>query len=208
MDLSAPPENSELIKLGHLPMDTFLIVGVGASAGGLNAFRRLLEHLPAEPGMSFVLVPHLSPSHESQMSSILQRSTKMPIREVKVGLVVVEPNHVYIISPNTMLVLAKGKLHATRPRPAGPYYKCIDDFLVSLAEEARERAIGIVLSGALSDGAIGIKAVKSGGGITFAQDESAEFPAMPQAAIATGSVDFVLPPEAIAQQLVRIGQHA
>ena len=104
-----------------------------------------------------------------------------------------------------MLVLSKGELHASRPRGAGSYNKCIDHFLVSLSQEARERAIGIILSGALSDGAIGIQAVKGEGGITFAQDELAEFHGMPRAAIATGSVDFVLPPKAIAQELMRIG---
>ena len=184
----------------------FPIAGVGASAGGLKAFQELLEHLPAKPGIAFVLVPHLAPAHQSMMSSILQRSSKMPIREVTEGTLV-EPDHVYVIPPNTTLALHKGKLHAIKPRIMAIRGDAIDYFLVSLAQEARERSIGIVLSGTASDGATGVKAIKSEGGITFAQDESAEFPGMPQAAISTGAIDFVLPPKEIAEELLRIVRH-
>jgi two-component system CheB/CheR fusion protein len=184
----------------------FPIAGVGASAGGLKAFQELLEHLPADPGLAFVLVPHLAPAHESMMSSILQRSSKMPIREVTEGTLV-EPDHVYVIPPDSTLALSEGILHTIKPRLAVSVHEPIDHFFVSLAEEAHEKAIGIVLSGTASDGATGVKAIKSEGGIIFAQDQSAEFSGMPQAAIATGSVDFVLPPKGIAQELLRIARH-
>src|SRR5882672_4019608 len=136
--MSAPGsrKKSQSIKPDKTVRNGFPIVGVGASAGGLKAFQQLLEHLPAEPGMAFVLIPHLAPSHESMMSAILQKSSKMPIQEVTEG-VAVRPNHVYIIPPNTTLSLSEGKLHAARPGPSGPYRESIDHFLLSLAGDAR-----------------------------------------------------------------------
>src|SRR5688572_29731833 len=182
------------------------IVGIGASAGGLKALQELLLHLPADLGMAYVLIPHLDPSHESLMPQLLRKVSTMPLLEVLEGTKV-EANHVYIVTPNTTLGLSDGVLHAIKPRMAGPARECIDYFLVSLAEAAGEMSIGIILSGTASDGSVGIRAIKANGGITFAQDESAEFSGMPQAAIGTGAVDLVLPPKGIAEELQRISKH-
>lgn len=156
--------------------------------------------------MAYVMIPHLDPKHSSLMPQLLQKVSTMPLLEVVEGTRV-EPNHVYIVTPNTTLGISDGVLHTIKPRISGPVQECIDYFLVSLAEAAREKAIGIILSGTASDGSVGIKAVKAEGGITFAQDESAEFSGMPQAAIGTGAVDLVLPPRGIAEELARIARH-
>ncbi len=185
---------------------SFPIAAVGASAGGLKAFQELLAELPEKPGISFVLVPHLSPEHPSLISTILQKSSRMPIREVT-DEALVEPDHVYVIPPNSTLSMHDGQLRAIKPRLGLAVRDCINYYMVSLAETARERAIGIILSGTASDGATGIKAIKTEGGITFAQNETAEYSGMPQAAIATGAVDFVLSPAEIARELLRIARH-
>lgn len=156
--------------------------------------------------MAYVLIPHLNPKHESLMPQLLQKVSTMPLTEVTEGTRV-EPNHVYIVTPNTTLRLSDGVLHTIQPRIAGPVQECIDFFLVSLAEAAGEKAIGVILSGTASDGSAGVKAIKADGGITFAQDESAEFSGMPQAAIGTGAVDLVLAPQGIAEELARIAKH-
>jgi len=188
---------------GKLP---FPVVGIGASAGGLKALQELLLHLPADLGMAYILIPHLDPRHESLMPQLLRKVSTMPLLEVVEGTKV-EPNHVYIVTPNTTISLSNGLLHVIKPRIAGPVQECIDFFLVSLAEAAAEKAIGIILSGTASDGSVGIKAIKADGGITFAQDESAEFSGMPQAAVGTGAVDLVLAPREIAEELAQIAKH-
>ena len=184
----------------------FPIVGVGASAGGLEAFTDLLKHLPADTGMSFVLVQHLDPHHESALSQLLARVTPMPVQEVTNNLRV-QPNHVYAIPPNTRLTIDQGllKLQLRQPNrtPAHP----IDAFFESLAQDQRERAIGIVLSGTATDGTVGLEAIKAEGGITFAQDDSARHDSMPRSAVAAGCVDFILSPEVIAKELARIAKH-
>jgi len=184
----------------------FPVVGIGASAGGLKAIQELLLHLPPDLGMAYVLIPHLDPNHESLMPQILQKVSTMPLKELTEETRV-EPNRVYIVTPNTTLGLSDGVLHTIKPRIAGPVQECIDYFFVSLAEAAGDKAVGIVLSGTASDGSVGVKAIKAEGGITFAQDESAEFSGMPQAAIGTGAVDLVLPPRGIAEELARISKH-
>ena len=185
----------------------FPIVGIGASAGGLKAFQDLLTHLPKQPGIAIVLVPHLDPTHESMMSEILRKSTSLPIQEAHDGMKI-ENNHVYILKPNTSLTLLDGKLRsdALQRAPWGTRH-CIDTFLISLARECRGTAIGVILSGSASDGSAGIKAIKAEGGITFAQDSTAEFPGMPEAAAHTGAIDYVLPPKGIAAELTRIARH-
>lgn len=172
----------------------------------MKAFQELLQHLPRAPGVALVLIPHLDPSHESLMPGLLQRASKMPVLEVADGMLL-ERDHVYVIAPNTTLALVEGRLHTIKPRMNTRTHECIDFFLLSLAREARERALAVILSGTASDGAIGIQAVKAEGGITFAQDRSAEFPGMPQAAVSTGAVDFVLPPADIAAEIVRVASH-
>lgn len=184
----------------------FPIVGIGASAGGLEAFTALLEHLPSDTGMGFVLVQHLDPQHESALTQILSRATSMPVSEVTNNLAV-QPNRVYVITPNTKLRIAKGVLKLQpRGKDKGPT-RSIDFFLESLAQDQGERAIGVVLSGTATDGTVGLEAIKAGGGITVAQDDSARYDSMPHNAIASGCVDFVLSPEGIAQELARIAKH-
>ena len=182
------------------------IVGVGASAGGLEAFEQLLTALPSDTGMAFVLVQHLAPKHESILAELLTKSAKMPVLEVHEGMAV-EPNRVYVIPPNADMSVHQGVLHLT---PFAPDRRRmpIDMFLRSLAEDQQARSIGVILSGTASDGTIGIQSIKAMGGVTFAQDdESAKYSAMPRSAIAAGNVDFVLSPQAIARELSRIAKH-
>ncbi len=184
----------------------FPIVGIGASAGGLEAFTELLKHLPFDTGLGFVLVQHLDPQHESALPQLLMRATSMVVCEVTNNLRV-QANHVYVIPPNTNLGIAQGVLRL-RPRlqtrtPA----RSIDFFFESLALDQRERAIGVVLSGTATDGTLGLEAIKAEGGITFAQDDSARYDSMPRSAVAAGCVDFVLKPEDIAKELARIAKH-
>src|SRR5437870_6708610 len=185
----------------------FPIVGIGASAGGLEAFSELLSNLPVEPTMAFVLIQHLDPKHPSILSDILSRTTRMSVVEAKHGMRV-EPGHVYVMPPNARMTIAGEVLHlGPRSDDRGPQLP-IDHFLRSLAEDLGSRAIGVILSGSASDGALGLKAIKAEGGTTFAEaPQSAKFDCMPRSAVASGAVDFVLPPKAIAQELIRIGRH-
>lgn len=183
----------------------FPIVAIGASAGGLEAFADLLGHLPPDTGMAFVVVQHLAPAHESHLSEILQRATAMPVGEVH-DEPRVEPNRVYVIPPDRNMVIAKGRL-ALVERDRGQQNRPIDLFMRHLAEDQRHLAIGVVLSGMAADGSIGVQEIKASGGITFAQDESAQQPSMPRSAVATGCVDFVLSPQGIAEELARIASH-
>jgi two-component system CheB/CheR fusion protein len=182
------------------------IVAIGASAGGLEAFTGLLKHLPIDTGLGFVLVQHLDPQHESALTQLLARATAMSVREVTNNLRV-RANHIYVIPPNCCMAIAKGVLKL-RPREGGraPNHS-IDFFFESVAQDQRERAIGIILSGTASDGTLGLEAIKAEGGITFAQDESARYDSMPRSAVAAGCVDFVLSPENIAKEVARIARH-
>jgi two-component system, chemotaxis family, CheB/CheR fusion protein len=185
----------------------FPIVGVGASAGGLEAFTQLLKALPSRTGMAYVLVQHLDPTHESVLTELLTKTTEMTVRQVT-DATPVEPNHVYVIPPNVDMIISQGILRLTARTEARGHHMPIDRFLRSLAEELGSNAIGVVLSGTASDGTLGLAAIKAEGGITFAQDEkSAKFDGMPQSAIAAGCVDLVLPPDGIAEELARICEH-
>jgi two-component system CheB/CheR fusion protein len=186
---------------------TFPIVGIGASAGGLEAFKRLLSNLPSDSGMGIVFIQHLSPTHESQLSEILSGSTEMPVVEAENGASV-QPNHVYVIPPNADLAILNGLLNVMPRAEAKERHMAIDYFFRSLAQDRGRQAIGVLLSGSNSDGALGLQAIKAEGGITLAQDEqSAQYSTMPRSAINVGAVDFVLSPEHIAAELARIGQH-
>jgi two-component system CheB/CheR fusion protein len=157
--------------------------------------------------MAFVLVQHLDPKHESQLAEIFSRVTSMPVAEVKDGMRV-EPNHVYIIAPNTNMSLQDGVLRLQPRQDSETRYMPVDVLFRSLASVQKDKAIGVILSGTASDGAAGMKAIKQVGGITFAQDEdSAKHFGMPQSSIAAGAVDFVLSPEQIAKRLTSIGRH-
>jgi two-component system CheB/CheR fusion protein len=184
----------------------FPIVGIGASAGGLEAISELLSSMPADAGVALLIVQHLDPSRDSLLVDILSRRTPMSVEEVVDGSDI-EINRVYIIPPNTSMSVVQGRLRL-QPRGAsfGPPMP-IDDLLESLANDQGVNAIGVVLSGSGTDGAIGMQAIKGRGGITFAQDEGARFSSMPHAAIGLGCVDLVLPPSAIAQELARVARH-
>ncbi|WP_305262841.1 chemotaxis protein CheB, partial [Nitrosomonas sp.] len=187
--------------------EIFPIVGIGASAGGLNAFTQLLKTLPIDTGMAFVLVQHLDPKHVSLLPDLIKRTTAMPVIEISDNLRV-EPNHIYVMPPTHSLALLHGVLQLLpRPDVRGKFLP-IDDFLTSLAQDRQNHAIAIILSGTAYDGTLGIQAIKTAGGITFAQTEdSAEYDGMPHSAIASGHVDFVLPPKEIAHKLAQIAHH-
>src|SRR5260221_2772538 len=185
---------------------SFPIVGVGASAGGLEAFIQLLKAVPPQLGMAFVLVPHLDPSHESAMTELLARVTNLPVLQVSDGMQV-SPNHVYIIPPNAEMTISGGVLHLTNRKLSRPQM-LIDTFFRSLAVDQGTNAIGVILSGTATDGTLGLTAIKGEGGITFAQDSaSAKYDGMPTSAIAAGCVDVVLPPAQIPRELARIYHH-
>jgi two-component system, chemotaxis family, CheB/CheR fusion protein len=201
---AAAPKLAPAQKASGQPV---FIVGVGASAGGLEAFEQLVAALPQHSGMAFVLVQHLAPTHESMLSQLLSRSTKMPVVEVKQGMRV-EGNHVYVIPPNADMSISKGVLHLATPSSDRARRMPIDSFLRSLAEDQEGRAIGVILSGTASDGTLGLQAIKAHGGVTFAQDEAtAKYYAMPRSAVVAGNVDFVLPPDLIAAELDKITEH-
>jgi two-component system, chemotaxis family, CheB/CheR fusion protein len=185
----------------------FPIVGIGASAGGLSAYTKLLKALPVDTGMGFVLVQHLDPKHASMLPELLGRTTLMPVVEIKDGMQVVA-NNVYVMPPNHSLAILHGRLHLMpRPDALGKHLP-IDDFFRTLADDMQNNAIGVILSGTASDGTFGLRAIKAEGGITFAQSEvSCEYEGMPHSAIAAGHVDFVLTPEDIARELARIAKH-
>jgi chemotaxis methyl-accepting protein methylase/signal transduction histidine kinase len=184
-------------------------VGIGASAGGIEALTQLLSHLPPDTGMAFVVIQHLAPTHPSLLKDVLVKTTSMPVTEAQPHGAVVEPNHVYVIPPNTDLAIRNGVLHVlTRLEDARRPHLPIDAFFRSLAGERKTTAIGVVLSGASADGTQGLKAIKVEGGISFAQDpQTAKYPTMPESAISAGAVDYVLAPEQIAVELARLATH-
>ena len=181
------------------------VVGVGASAGGLEAFTDFLKHLPRDSGMAFVLIQHLDPKQHSQLTELLAKTTRMSVVEVTADSTL-KPDTVYVIAPGTLLRLSDGRL---RIEPRGTSRDLpIDRFLRSLALENGSNAIGVVLSGTASDGTLGLKTIKSEGGVTFVQEPStAKFDGMPRSAIAAGVADFVLPPAEIARRVARLKNH-
>ena len=184
---------------------TVPIVAIAASAGGLEALSELLAALPAACGLACIVVQHLDPDHESLLADILAKRTSLPVLPAHDG-VVAESDHVYVIPPNTTLTLTGDRIRVT-PRATGRHHPA-DILFTSLADEHGDGAIGVVLSGGDTDGALGVQAIKARGGITFAQEPaSARFPSMPRNAIATGCVDFVLRPNEIALELTRLSRH-
>jgi two-component system CheB/CheR fusion protein len=189
---------------------TFPVVGVGASAGGLSAFEAFFSGMPADgnPGMAFVLVQHLAPDHKSILSDLVKRYTRMQVFDVEDGMRV-EPNCTYVIPPNRDMAFLNGTLQLLEPSSPRGMRLPIDFFFRSLAHDQREKAICIVLSGTGSDGTLGARAVKGEGGMVMAQiPESTEYDGMPRSAIATGLVDFVLPPAEMPAQLISYVTHA
>ena len=177
------------------------IVGIGGSAGALNAYKNLLEALPPDTDLAFVIISHMSPSAYSQLALILSRHTKMPVIVASMKMPILR-NHVYVIPNGVDLLIENYAFKVLSPRSIG--HKQIDVFFVSLAEAMGIGAIGIVLSGYNGDGTEGCKQIKAKGGITFAQDVSAEVPHMPLIAQASGCIDFVMSPQKIAAKLKKL----
>ena len=191
------------VPLGYC-MD-FSVVGIGASAGGLEAFQLLLANLPVDTGLAFVFVQHLDPTHTSDLTKVLSGCSSIPVQEA-VDDLDIEPNNLYVIPPAVTLEIAGDKLKLTprAPSRSAPHTP-INQFLKSLAKEWGSRAIGVILSGAGTDGAKGLEAVKAAGGATFAQDPiTASFDSMPRTSIGSGCVDFVLSPQDIAGELTKL----
>jgi two-component system CheB/CheR fusion protein len=202
---SARSSTDDLPGLVPSPL-SFPVVGIGGSAGGLQALLRFFQNMPADPGMAFVVILHLARDHESNAAAILQRVTSMPVAQVA-SSVPIEPNHVYVIAPGADLSMNDGHLEVSDLRP-GPAV-AIDVFFRTLAQVHASRAICVVLSGTGSDGAVGLTRVKEVGGITMAQTpEDAEHDDMPRAAIATERVDIVLPAAAMGAKLVELWANA
>jgi two-component system, chemotaxis family, CheB/CheR fusion protein len=183
------------------------IVGIGSSAGGLEALTQFLGATPADSGMAFVLVQHLDPTQPSLMAELLQRHTAMPVMQVTDGMQI-EANAVYVIAPNSDMALLHGRLHLMVPTAARGRRLPIDFLFRSLAEDQHEKAIGIILSGTGSDGTLGLRSIKGEGGMVMAQEPTtAGYAGMPQSAIATGLVDYILPAHKMPQQLLSYGRH-
>ncbi|WP_428827444.1 chemotaxis protein CheB [Azonexus sp. IMCC34842] len=188
------------------PLD-FPIVGIGCSAGGLEALERFLTNVPAGCGFAFVIVQHLDPTHLSALPDLLQRFTSMPVTEIEDGLRL-QPDSVYVIPPNKDLSLLHGKLHLLEPVATRGLRLPIDFFLRTLAEDLKEKAIGVILSGMGSDGVFGLRAIKEKTGLTLAQDPaSAKADSMPHSAIQAGVVDIVAPPEALPGRIADYLRH-
>ena len=199
-----PKEDKNKPKI--LSKNLFPVVGIGASAGGLEAFKKLIKTIPDNSGMAYILVQHLHPEHSSSLPEILQRETTIPVYEIRDN-VEVQPDHIYIIPSNKMLVATDGILQLSPRPPRDQKNMPIDIFFSSLAEVHQSHAIGIVLSGTGADGTIGLKKIKDQGGITFAEaPDSAAYDAMPQSAIDANVVDFILAPEKMPQQLLELNR--
>jgi two-component system CheB/CheR fusion protein len=181
---------------------SFPIVAIGASAGGVEAVSELFSALPPDTGMAYVYIQHLDRHFESRLSEIISTKTRMPVIEARHQMQI-EPDHVYVIPPNKELLLEEGKL-ILQPR-GEDHWMPIDSFMNQLAEN-QAKAIGIVLSGADTDGTLGLRAIKASGGVTMAQDDSAQFKTMPRSAISEGVADLTLSPTEIAKELVRLGR--
>jgi two-component system CheB/CheR fusion protein len=203
----AEAESDATPRIKSTPVVSPTIVAVGASAGGLDAFSQILENLPAAPNVAFVFVQHLSPQHESALPALLSVHTRLPVVPATDGAVI-EANRVYVMPPNVHMEIVEGRLNLL-PRPHDrSQFTPIDFFFESLARWAQERAIGVILSGTASDGAVGIREIKAVGGITIAQTpESARYDGMPRSSIATGMIDLVLPPQEIAEHISQVRQH-
>jgi two-component system, chemotaxis family, CheB/CheR fusion protein len=183
----------------------FTVVAIGASVGGLEAVSEFLRNLPPDTGMAFIYVQHLNPDHKSLLTSILSKITKMQVQEVE-NMEHIAPNNVYVIPTNKIIEVTDGHIKLLN-RPKNSSTISIDVLFSSLAQTHKENVIGIILSGNATDGTIGLKAIKDAGGLTFAQDDSAQASSMPHSAIAEGIVDFVLSPAEIAKELTYLSQN-
>ena len=185
----------------------FPIVAMGASAGGLKAFEQFFANMPPESGVGFVLVPHLDPSHTSMLPELLRKYTKMAVLQAEDGMKV-QRDRVHVLPPNTEMVIMNGALLLKKPKEPRGLRLPIDTFFRSLAEDQRDKAIGIILSGNGTDGTLGLRAIKAELGMAMVQEpSSAEYDSMPSSAIETGMVDYILSPEKMPAQLVTYKKH-
>ncbi len=199
---ASPPAAMDEVR--QATVAAFPIVGIGASAGGLEAFEQFFRACPADTGMAFVLVPHLDPGHESLLAEILQRSTAMQVLEA-LDQIAVEPNHVYVIPPNREMAILNGVLQLSVPELVRGQRMPIDGFLRSIAEDQAERAIGIILSGTATDGTLGLRAILGSGGVCMVQEPStAKYDGMPSSAINAGYATHVLPAEQMPTMLLEV----
>jgi two-component system, chemotaxis family, CheB/CheR fusion protein len=186
--------------------DRLIVVAIGASAGGIEATNELVKNLPADTGLSFVLIQHLDPKHNSMLTDLLSKQTAMGVSEVRDG-VEIERNHIYVIPPNASMSVSGKNLRLHPREEFRGVHMPIDFFMRSVAEGYGGRSIGVVLSGSGSDGTQGIAEIQALGGVTFAQDDAtAKYNSMPRSAVNSGSVDYVLPPKQIARELARIAR--
>lgn len=211
-DAGAQPEQehdrqAQPVDAEERPRLDFPIVGLGASAGGLEAVMEFLEAMRPDNGMAFVLVQHLPPDRETMIPAILGKKTSMHVAEIQDGMRV-EPNHVYVIRPGRTISIRAGRLHLGAPLGKPMHSRPIDDFFKSLAEEQRERAIAIIMSGMGSNGSAGSQAIKAVGGLCIAQDpDSAKFPSMPRHLIDAGYADYILAPKDMPEAILSYAGH-
>jgi two-component system CheB/CheR fusion protein len=180
----------------------FPIVGIGASAGGLEAFEQFFTNMPSDTGMTFVLVQHLDPTRPSILGELVRRYTRMHVREIAGGMEI-KPDTAFIIPPNCDMGIINGTFQLMKPVAPRGLRLPIDYFFRSLAEDQKERAICIILSGTGTDGTLGLKEVKGAGGMAMVQEPgTAKYDGMPRSAIGSGLVDYILPPEKMPEQLL------
>ncbi len=197
-----PMKKNTGVKKDKVPEPSFPIIGIGASAGGLEAFELFFKTMPPASGMAFVLIPHLDPGHASMLSEILQRNTTMPVHEAQDNIPI-QANHVYIIPPGKDMAIFHGVLNLSVPEQARGLRLPIDAFFRSLADDQGERAICVILSGSGSDGTLGLRAIHGAGGVSFVQEPStAKYDGMPSSAVQSGLATYVMPVEKITEQLL------
>lgn len=194
-------------KKANPPGNSFPVVAIGASAGGLEAYKEFFHALPVDTGLAFVLIQHLDPSHHSLLAEILSNTARIPVDEVRSG-VRIKPNCVYVAPPGAFMAISGGAFTLTPRSKESGRHLSVNFFMRSLAEERKSSAIGVILSGTGADGTLGLENIKAEGGITFVQDPAtARYDGMPLSAIDSGCVDFILPPKEIARELHRIQRH-
>src|SRR5215203_2003220 len=194
--------NGRVIVPGNVG-DGFMVVGLGASAGGIRAAKEFLENVPEGSGMAYVVILHLSPEHDSYLAEVLQQSTRMPVTQVNESVRIV-PDHVYVIAPNRSLSVRDDSLVLSEVTCVEERRAPVDIFFRTLADSLGARAACVVLSGTGANGSMGLKRVKEYGGVTAVQDpREAEYSDMPRNSIATGLVDYVLPVAEIPGRLVK-----
>src|SRR5215831_3080400 len=207
LQMNDSSDKSNVQERGQSSSDEFLVVGLGASAGGIQALKDFFSSVSGDSGMAYVVILHMSPEHESRLAEILQVTSPIPVTQVRKRVKVV-PDHVYVIPPNQNLEMSDGHLDLKDMIGVEERRSPVDLFFRTLAESNEERAVSVILSGTGANGSMGMKRIKEYGGIAFAQDpEEAEYKDMPRNAIATGMVDYVLPVAGIPAKIASYKEH-